>query len=195
VKLGDENTKFFHANASIRHRRNLINSLLDVLDNIVYGHEQKASLLWNDFRERLGSCNNIEMLFDLPQLIRHNVDLSYLERPTSETKIDEVIRAVPTDKSPRPDGFNNEFLKKCWHIINQDFYNLGASFSTNNTCLQSINGSFITHIPKIDNPSRVADFRPISLLNTSNQGTHQDSSKQIATLHHKTCALESIWVH
>jgi retron-type reverse transcriptase len=33
--------------------------------------------------------------------------------------------------------------------------------------LQSINGSFITLIPKIDNPSRVGDFRPISLLNNS----------------------------
>lgn len=29
VKLCDENTKFFHAHASIRHRRNLITSLVD----------------------------------------------------------------------------------------------------------------------------------------------------------------------
>ena len=28
VKLGDTNTKFFHANASIRHRGNLTNHLL-----------------------------------------------------------------------------------------------------------------------------------------------------------------------
>ncbi|XP_066341744.1 uncharacterized protein [Miscanthus floridulus] len=49
VKLGDENTKFFHANASIRHRRNMITSLVDNSDSVLYGHEQKASLLWNDF--------------------------------------------------------------------------------------------------------------------------------------------------
>jgi retron-type reverse transcriptase len=33
--------------------------------------------------------------------------------------------------------------------------------------LQSINSSFITLLPKIDGPTRVNDFRPISLLNTS----------------------------
>jgi hypothetical protein len=33
--------------------------------------------------------------------------------------------------------------------------------------LQSINGSYITLIPKIDNPVTVSDYRPISLLNSS----------------------------
>jgi hypothetical protein len=34
-------------------------------------------------------------------------------------------------------------------------------------CLQSINGSYITLIPKKDDAMRVSDYRPISLLNTS----------------------------
>jgi hypothetical protein len=34
-------------------------------------------------------------------------------------------------------------------------------------CLQSINGSYVTLVPKIDNPAKVSDFRPISLLNSS----------------------------
>jgi hypothetical protein len=36
-----------------------------------------------------------------------------------------------------------------------------------NLCLRSINSSFITLIPKCEDPSRVGDFRPISLLNSS----------------------------
>jgi hypothetical protein len=32
---------------------------------------------------------------------------------------------------------------------------------------QSINGSYITLVPKVDNPSSVNDYRPISLLNSS----------------------------
>jgi hypothetical protein len=33
--------------------------------------------------------------------------------------------------------------------------------------MRSINGSFVTLIPKIDSPALITDFRPISLLNTS----------------------------
>jgi hypothetical protein len=41
------------------------------------------------------------------------------------------------------------------------------AFFHNNIYLQSINGSYIVLVPKIDNPSVVGDFRPISLLNSS----------------------------
>jgi hypothetical protein len=40
-------------------------------------------------------------------------------------------------------------------------------FFNHDICLQSINGSYITLILKIDNPVKVDDFRPISLLNNS----------------------------
>jgi hypothetical protein len=55
VKLGDENSKLFHANATIRHRRNQIASLTDSSGVIVYDHPSKSNLIWNDFKERLGS--------------------------------------------------------------------------------------------------------------------------------------------
>jgi hypothetical protein len=40
-------------------------------------------------------------------------------------------------------------------------------FYNNILCLQSINGSYITLVPKVQNPSNVSDFKPISLLNSS----------------------------
>jgi hypothetical protein len=58
-------------------------------------------------------------------------------------------------------------MKKCWPVIKQDFYDLCYSFDEHNICLQSINNSYITLIPKVDNPATVSDFRPISLLNSS----------------------------
>lgn len=79
----------------------------------------------------------------------------------------DVVRLLPSDKSSGPDGFNNEFLKKCWPIIKHDFCNLCFSFHSSEVCLHSINGSFITLVPKVDGPTRINDFRPISLLNSS----------------------------
>jgi hypothetical protein len=46
VKFGDECTAFFHANASIRFRRNTITSLKNVDGLEVFQHEEKAQLLW-----------------------------------------------------------------------------------------------------------------------------------------------------
>jgi len=95
------------------------------------------------------------------------VDLSSLIEPFSHEEIDAIVKHLSSDKSPGPDGFNIDFLKKCWTLICRDFYDLCAAFHSENLCLQSINGSYITLIPKKDDPSMVSDFRPISLLNNS----------------------------
>jgi hypothetical protein len=147
--------------------KNLITSLTDNSELPVYSHNQKADLLWNDFQERLGTTYNPVMLFNLDSLLNHNHDLSSLELPFSTIDIDEIIKALPTDKSPGPDGFSNEFIKKCWSIIKHDFYSLCDAFHSSEVCLRSINSSYITLIPKVDGPTRVSDFRPISLLNSS----------------------------
>ena len=73
----------------------------------------------------------------------------------------------PIDKAPGPDGFNGFFVKKTLHIIRDDLYKLCTDFYDHIADLKSINHSYITLVPKKDNPETVNDFRPISLLNTS----------------------------
>jgi hypothetical protein len=80
---------------------------------------------------------------------------------------DSIIKLLPSDKTPGPDGFNTNFIKKCWHVIAPDFYDLCDKFFHDQVCLRSINGSFIVLIPKIESPMKVGDYRPISLLNNS----------------------------
>jgi hypothetical protein len=94
-------------------------------------------------------------------------NLDSLALPFSKEEIDKVVVNLPNGKSPGPNGFNNEFMKKYWPIICQEFYNMCTSFYNSTLCLQSINGPYITLAPKVQNPSSVSDFRPISLLNSS----------------------------
>lgn len=94
-------------------------------------------------------------------------NLNILEEPFEPEEIDNIIKALPNDKTLGPDGFNNEFLKKCWSIIKQDFYDPFNAFFKNSVCLRSINSSYITLVPKTDGARTVTDFRPISLLNSS----------------------------
>jgi retron-type reverse transcriptase len=74
---------------------------------------------------------------------------------------------MPPDKAPRPDGFNGLFMKKCWQIIKNDFYNFCSDFYLGVANLDCINTSYITLVPKISNPETVSDYRPISLMNIS----------------------------
>lgn len=58
-------------------------------------------------------------------------------------------------------------MKKCWHTIEPDFKRLCDQFVSGNLDISSINGSFITLVPKKDSPLTVNDYRPISLLNSA----------------------------
>ena len=165
--MGDASTKFFLANATIKYRRNLITCLETDEGVSVFDHQHKADMIWEAFKERLGMSEFSSSLFYLSSFMQPVTDLSSLVVPFDKQEIDSVVKSLPSDKAPGPDGFNTDFVKKCWSIICEDFYKLCNDFHASNICLQSINGSFITLVPKHDNPIKITDFRPISLLNTS----------------------------
>jgi retron-type reverse transcriptase len=105
------------------------------------------------------------MQFDLEALIEPTIVLHDLSNPFTKEEIDEVIKQMPADKAPGPDGFNGQFLKSCWHIIKEDVYQLCFEFYDGQLDMESINMGYITLIPKIGSPECVNDFRPITLLN------------------------------
>jgi hypothetical protein len=167
VTDGDICSRFFHAHATVKHMRNSIVLLSDDSGSIFSDHDLKANLLWNVFKCRLGSSAFSENVFDLSGLIMLQEGLHWLDEHFSKQEIDSIVAALPSDKSPGPDRFNTIFIKKCWPVISQDFYDLCEQFYHGDVCLQSINSSFIVLIPKKENVQLVGDFRPISLLNNS----------------------------
>jgi hypothetical protein len=81
IKLGDECTKFFHAMATISHRRNSIPQLLNDEGALITDHARKADLIWSSFRGRMGITSNPTMAFDLTNLIEPCEDLNSLVDP------------------------------------------------------------------------------------------------------------------
>ena len=167
VKFGDENTKFFHAMATDRYRKNKITQLMLEDGRIINEHDEKATVIWNTYKAHMGQTCKPAMHFDLNNLVNLTVDLSSLVEPFTREEIDKVIKDMPSDKAPGPDGFNGHFLERCWYIIKEDFYKLCEDFYQHELKLESINDSYITLVPKKSSPETVNDYRPISLLNSS----------------------------
>ena len=165
--LGDAGTKFFHANATVKHRHNLISSLKDDNGNMALSHNEKEVVLFNAFKNRLGTSQQTTMVFNLPALIQPIDNLSELEQPFSSLEIEQIIACLPSIKSPGPNGFNMDFVRKLagnYLFLRYDLFN---KFFEGSLYMHSINGSYVTLIPKNGSPDSVGDYRPISLLNTS----------------------------
>jgi hypothetical protein len=108
---------FFHAHATVKHRRNTIASLTDDNGTSFSEHDQKANLLWNAFKTRLGTSDFLENILYLSNLINMQDGLQWLDSPFTKQEIDSIIATLPSDKFPGPDGFNTNFIK-----------NVGVSF-------------------------------------------------------------------
>lgn len=106
-------SKIFHANATIKQRRNLISSIQDANGLPRSEHHIKAHILLEAFKEILGISDNPEMLFNLDELLEKANDLRCLAEPFTHEEIDAVVASLPSNKSPGPDGFNMDFIKKC----------------------------------------------------------------------------------
>jgi hypothetical protein len=87
-----------------------------------------------------------------------------LIRPFSEGEVKEAIWDCDSFKSPGPDGVNFGFIKEFWTELKDDVMRFVSEFHRNGKLAKGINATFIVLIPKVDNPQRLNDFRPISLV-------------------------------
>ena len=80
----------------------------------IHDHVGKEGVLFKTYKDRLGSSKPTNMHFDLSRIIRRIEGLDQLSAPFSNEEIDTVIKEMPSDRAPGPDGFNGCFLKSCW---------------------------------------------------------------------------------
>jgi hypothetical protein len=96
---------------------------------------------------------------------QHNLD--DLDTPFTEDEIASVIKEMPSEKAPDPDGFIGLFYKKCWTIIKEDLSQAIWSFYSHRTArFKLINEANIVLLPKNQVAATISEYRPISLINS-----------------------------
>nr|KYP66721.1 Transposon TX1 uncharacterized [Cajanus cajan] len=86
---------------------------------------------------------------------------------TADIDLEEIKMAVwdcDSSKSPGPDGFNFKFIKSFWETVKEDIVRMMKEFHANGKLPKGTNSTFITLIPKVDDPQSLGDYRPISLV-------------------------------
>jgi hypothetical protein len=70
-------------------------------------------------------------------------------------------------EAPGPDGFLAEFYQVFWGVIKDDLLAMFHDFHKDSLDLFSLNFGIITSIPKIENVTKIQQYRPICVLNVS----------------------------
>jgi hypothetical protein len=146
---------------------NSISSLKTNCGSFVSNREDIGLYICVYFKTLFSSSNPIfydELVSLLPLVITSKENLSLCVIP-EEREINQVISQLGLFKAPSPYGFTCLFFKTYWSIVRLDVINFVQSFFRHGFLLKEFNHTHLALIPKIDNPSRPTQFRPISLSN------------------------------
>ncbi|GKV03045.1 hypothetical protein SLEP1_g15411 [Rubroshorea leprosula] len=136
VKLGDQNTRYFHKIANGRKAHNSISGLWSD-GQWVEDPEMVKDEMVKHFRNMFQEDDWNRPIPSNLEFRRISKDQKeWLERPFTEEEIDEGLKSCEGNKAPGPDG----------------------------RLVRGLNSSFLTLIPKKLSPRELKDFRPISLI-------------------------------
>jgi hypothetical protein len=166
LRLGDANTKLFHLVANKRKQRNYIYTLVGE-GRTTSMQKEKQELIFNHYLQHIGTYVPRTCSLNLTELEWQERDLQHLDLPFSEQEIKNAIMNSPKEKAPGPDGYIGLFFAKCWEIIKEDIIRAMDQFYVlNQQGMHLMNHAYVVLIPKVDNPQKVNDYRPISLIHS-----------------------------
>lgn len=148
LRDGDANTALFHLQARHSQRNNFIAKLTNG-DQVATTHDDKAQILFDFYMNLIGSREVQERSINLEALGIQQHDLAALDAPISEDEVWSVIKQLPSDKAPGPDGIMGRFYKTCWQTIKGDIMAaISVVWRRDFRHFRLLNLAFITLLPK-----------------------------------------------
>lgn len=169
--FGDSNSRFFHATAVARKRRNSIRAIL--MENGSWETDEKGirKAFQQHFTQIYKGTDTVPisrvyptaLLQSLPK-IPDLVHPSLTAHPT-EAEVFRVLMSLGPDKAPGPDGFNAKVVQLNWAAFKKPIMAEVDEFFITGRMKSYIARSNLVLIPKHESAARVGEYRPISICN------------------------------
>ena len=167
LKEGDRNTKYFHAHASDRRKQNTILGIWDEYGRWCGEKEsiaQAAVAYFENIYSTASPTRVDDVVAAIPTRVTEDMNES-LTRVFTREEVVTALKQIHPTKAPAPDGMSAIFYQRYWDIVGSSVTNMVLNVLNNNLPISEINKTNISLIPKKNNPTKMTDFRPISLCN------------------------------
>lgn len=169
AREGDRNTAYFHSVATKRKENNAITGLYNSDEAWCKEEQDIEGIITNYFGDLFQSSRPTEAMIE--EVVKHvgakvtSEMNSQLALPFSPNEVLSALSQMAPLNSPGPDGLSVIFFQKYWHIIGSNILSCVLDFLNLHRMPSILNYTFTVLIPKIARPSRITEFRHISLCN------------------------------
>ena len=169
LRGGDRNTKFFHAKASQRKAKKQIEGLEDSHGRWLTQQDGIAEVIETYFQDIFKSSHpleeNLSMVLDCVEPCITPAMSEILSSRFSMEEVKAAMFEMGSLKAPGPDGFHAAFFQRNWAVVGGSVTDMCLNILNGDLRVDELNTTLICLIPKVKNPRKVSDFRPISLCN------------------------------
>jgi exonuclease III len=167
LQHGDKNSKFFHFKASQRNKRNTINFITDSQGN-KHSQNKDIQVVFQHYFDDIFTTSNPTNMQEYLQVVANRIHPQmgeYLGQDFTTAEVYFAAHQLKGNAAPGPDGLNANFYQSLWNIIGEEVTHSALNILSHGGNPESLNTTHICLIPKHNNPTTPADYRPIALCN------------------------------
>ncbi|KAL2906483.1 hypothetical protein RDABS01_005193 [Bienertia sinuspersici] len=170
LQAGDTNSKIFFNSLKVRTCKNNINRVQNAHGIWVEDHDS-ITRTFTDFYTDLLQGSDHSRRPVIKDIVRMGSTLNDDHRRMlycnfTDKEIRQAIFSIPSDKAPGLDGYNSWFFKEAWSVVGQDVIRAIREFFSSGKLLKEVSVTTLTMVPKVQTPSSMGDYRPISCCST-----------------------------